>query len=171
MTGPKKKAELDASRDMEPVAGTVEVDIPVDTLWSTFARPKLWSRWNDCFFWARNDTLELGAQLIWAFQPIRWWYLYKMPAIARIVELEPREKVTWEVSALPGFYALHTYHVKPLGSGRSQFGSWEKAMGWNFRMMRGFWIAHFEFVKDASLEGAKKLERTYAATGKLRFEG
>lgn len=167
MTKPQKKDELLASQDMEPVAGTVEVDIPIETLWSCFAHPNHWKQWNSCFFWAMNKELVLGDQLVWAFQPIRKWYLYKMPAIAKIVELEPQKKVTWEVSALPGFYALHTYHMEHLGKGRSRFGSWEQAMGWNFRLMKRFWIAHFNFVKDESLRGAQHLEKIFKSTGSL----
>jgi hypothetical protein len=65
--------------------------------------------------------LVAGRKLIWAFQPIRWYYLYKMFAIANIVNVESQSKVTWEVTALPGFYARHTYHMEDLGNGRSRF--------------------------------------------------
>ncbi len=158
---------LAQSNDMTPVAGTVEVNIPVHEFWEFFTHANWWSRWNKCFFWALNKDLVLGKQLIWAFQPIRWYYLYRMLAIARIVELEKNRKVTWEVTALPGFYARHTYHVEDLGEGRTRFGSWEKAHGWGFRLMKKFWIAHFTFVKDLSLEGAKFLEYAYRRDGKL----
>jgi hypothetical protein len=164
---PKKAKELEQSGDMTPIAGTVEVDIPIDVLWDCFAHPHLWPRWNKCFFWAKNRELVLGKNLIWAFQPIKWWYLYKMPASAKIVELEPQSKVTWEVTVLPGFYALHTYHVREVSEGRTEFGSWEKAMGWNFRLMKGFWKAHFTFVKDESLLGAEHLESVYKKAGEL----
>jgi hypothetical protein len=60
---------------MTPVEGTVEIDVPVDVLWDFFVRAHLWPRWNRCFFWVWNRPLELGAQLVWAFQPIRWFYL------------------------------------------------------------------------------------------------
>lgn len=161
---------LAASNDMEPVAGVVEVDIPIDTLWECFTQANLWPRWNPCFFWGYNRDLILGKQLIWAFQPIRWWYLYKMPAIAKIVEVEPQKKVTWEVTALPGFYARHTYHMEDLGNGKSRFGSWEKATGWSFRLMKWFWIPHFVFVKDRSLEGAEALEKIYQQQGAITSE-
>ena len=170
MTLSQKKEELDASQDMEPVSGTTEVDIPLDTLWSCFEHPDRWPLWNKCFFWARNRQLKVDSRLIWVFQPIKWWYPYKMPAIAKIVELVPQQKVTWEVSALPGFYALHTYHMESAGVGRSRFGSWEKAMGWNFRLMKRFWIAHFEFVRDESLQGALRLESVYRSIGELSAE-
>lgn len=153
--------DLAQSRDMDPIAGTVDLDIPIETLWECFRQANLWSRWNPCFFCAWNQDLILNRQLIWVFQPIRWWYLYKMPAIAKIIEVEPQRKVTWEVSALPGFFAHHTYHMKDLGNGRTRFGSWEKATGWSFRLMKAFWIAHFTFVKDKSLEGVKTLESIY----------
>src|SRR5437879_6804637 len=90
-----------------------------------------------------------------------------MFAIATIVELEARKKVTWEVTALPGFYARHTYHMEDLGDGRSRFGSYEKAMGWSFHLFSWFWIPHFTFVKDCSLDGARTLERVYRAQGRL----
>ncbi len=166
---PKKSKEelLAESNDMAPVEGTVEVQIPVATLWESFTQANLWPRWNKCFFWAHNRNLILGQQLIWCFQPIRWWYLYKMPAIAKIVEVEERYKVTWEVTALPGFYARHTYHMEDLGGGRTRFGSWEKARGWSFRLMKWFWVPHFVFVKDRSLEGARFLEEVYRRTGQI----
>lgn len=155
------------SNDMTPVQGTVEVDIPIEVLWESFSHANAWPGWNKCFFWAANRDLVQGQQLIWCFQPIRWWYLYKMPAIARIVEVEKYCKVTWEVVALPGFYARHTYHMEDLGNGRSRFGSWEQAMGWSFRLMKKFWVAHFVFVKDRSLEGARRLEAIYRRRGTL----
>jgi hypothetical protein len=145
-------AELADSRDMEPVEGTIEVAIPVGTLWDLFARADLWPRWNRCFYWARNHDLVAGQNLVWCFQPIRWWYVYKMPAVAGIVEAEPRRWATWHVTALPGFFARHTYHVEDLGGGRTRFGSWEQAMGPELRLTRRFWLAHFRFVRDRSLD-------------------
>lgn len=159
---------LTESNDMVPVAGTVDVNIPIDILWESFTHANIWAQWNKCFFWAHNRDLVLGQQLIWCFQPIRWWFLYKMPAIAKIVELENQQekrKVTWEVTVLPGFYARHTYHMEDLGNGRTRFGSWEKATGWSFRLMKWFWIPHFVFVKDSSLEGALFLEQVYSQKG------
>src|SRR5512132_4476889 len=89
-TKPKSKVDLLAeSGDMIPVHGTVDVDIPVGVLWEFFTRANLWPRWNKCFTWVHNRDLELGRQLIWSFEPIRPWYLYKMPAAAKIVEVEP----------------------------------------------------------------------------------
>jgi glyoxylase-like metal-dependent hydrolase (beta-lactamase superfamily II) len=167
----KNKQEILAeSNDMTPVQGVVDVDIPIDTLWDFFTHANWWPRWNKCFFWANNRSLVLAKQLVWAFQPIRRWYLYKMFAIAKIVEVESQgqqRKVTWEVKALPGFYARHTYHMEDLGNGKVRFGSWEKATGWGFRLMKRFWITHFTFVKDRSLEGAIALDAQYANTGKL----
>lgn len=157
-----KEQELAQAASMEPVQGTVEVNIPIDTLWECFRQANLWPRWNKCFFWARNKDLVLGQKLVWIFQPIKWFLPYKMFAIANIVELEPKKKVTWEVTALPGFYARHTYHMEDLGGGRSRFGSYEKAMGWSFQLMKWFWIKHFTFVKDESLKGAQFLEQRYA---------
>jgi len=157
----RKRRKLLDSDEMKPVEGTVDLNIPAGDLWEFFEQSHRWPEWNPCFFWVMNRRLQAGRQLIWAFQPIRRWYLYKMPAIARIVELIPARRVTWEVSALPGFYALHAYTVEERGANQSRFGSWEKAMGWGFRLMKPFWIAHFTFVKDASLKGAQSLESEY----------
>ncbi|MDQ3803499.1 MAG: MBL fold metallo-hydrolase [Acidobacteriota bacterium] len=164
-----KKDALLASTEMAPVQGTVDVDVPAGVLWEAFRHADWWPRWNKCFFWARNRDLKLGDKLVWAFEPIRPWYLYKMFAVANIVELEPGRKVTWEVTAMPGFYARHTYHVEDLGGGRSRFGSWEQAMGpqARFPLTKKFWVAHFTFVKDRSLEGAKTLEAIYKRDGKI----
>jgi hypothetical protein len=164
-----RKEALEQSVEMAPVQGTVEVDVPIAELWEAFAHGDWWPRWNKCFFWAHNRTLVAGRKLIWAFQPIRWYYLYKMFAIANIVEVESQSKVTWEVTALPGFYARHTYRMEDLGNGRSRFGSWEQAMGAQLRFAptRHFWIAHFTFVEDKSLEDAKTLEAIYRRDGKI----
>lgn len=162
-----KAAKLMASKDMVPVQGTVDVDIPIDTLWASFIQANHWPQWNDCFFWVRNKDLVVGQHLIWTFQPIKPWLPYKMWSIANIVEYVPQQKVTWEVTALPGMYARHTYHVEDLGNGRTRFGSWEQGMGWGFRPMLWFWLRHFTFVKDESLKGALKLQEQYKKTGKL----
>jgi len=171
MTRPEsaRKSALEASREMEPVQGTVEVDVPTPVLWGTFAHANWWPRWNKCFFWVHNRELVAGSKLLWVFQPIKWWYFYKMFAIANIVELEKERKVTWEVTALPGFYARHTYHMEDLGNGRSRFGSWEQGMGAQIRfaLSHRFWIAHFTFVKERSLEGALELERIYRRDGRI----
>ena len=170
MTDQEKAEKLMSSTDMVPVQGTVDIDVPIDVLWSSFTHANLWPRWNKCFFWAKNKDLVKGQHLIWTFQPIKPWLPYKMWAIANIVEFEPQKKVTWEVTALPGMYARHTYHVEDLGNGRTRFGSWEQGMGWGFRPMRWFWLKHFTFVKDESLIGAQALEAQYKRTGALREE-
>jgi glyoxylase-like metal-dependent hydrolase (beta-lactamase superfamily II) len=166
---PNKSREraLAESDDMVPVEGTVDVGVPISTLWEAFTRADLWPRWNRCMLWVRNHDLIPERQLIWAFRPIRRWYPYILPAIAKIVEVKDRDRATWEVTALPGFYARHTYHMKDLGRGRTRFGSWEKATGWGFRLTKWFWIPHFVFVKDRSLEGARLLERVYLREGKI----
>ena len=165
-----KKEQLERSNDMSPVQGTVDVNIPADVLWETFRRGNWWPRWNRCFFLVKNRDLIPGEQLIWAFDPIKPWFFYKMPAAAKIVEVVPGSKVTWEVVVLPGFYARHTYHMEDIGDGRSRFGSWEQAMGWGFRLTKWFWVAHFVFVKDKSLEGARYLEQVYKTHGKIAPE-
>ncbi len=167
VTDQEKAARLAASTDMVPVQGTVDVNVPIATLWAFFTHANYWPRWNRCFFWARNKDLTKGQHLIWTFEPIKRWMPYKMPAIANIVEMEPLTKVTWEVVVLPGMYARHTYHVEDLGEGRTRFGSWEQGMGPGFRLTRWFWVRHFTFVKDESLLGAKRLEEQYKNTGAL----
>lgn len=158
---------LERSREMAPVQGTVAVDIPAEVLWRCFTRADEWPRWNRCMFWAANGDLKRGDQLVWAFEPLRWWLPYKLPGIAKLVEVEPGRRVTWEVTAVPGFFARHSYTVEDLGEGRSRFGSWEKAMGPSFRLLDRFWLAHFEFVKDRSLQGARLLEQIYRTQGHL----
>jgi glyoxylase-like metal-dependent hydrolase (beta-lactamase superfamily II) len=68
---------------------------------------------------------------------------------------------------LPGFYARHTYSIDALPGGRSRFTSWEKAYGWGFRLTRRFWLAHFTFVRNRSLAGARALEIRYLAGDRL----
>jgi glyoxylase-like metal-dependent hydrolase (beta-lactamase superfamily II) len=152
---------------MVPISGAIDVDIPAAALWAFFSKAHAWPRWNACFLWVHNRELALGDQLKWCFGPIKRFYPYVMPAVAKIVELVPGSKVTWEVSALPGFYAHHTYSVEPLPNGRARFRSWEKAYGPSFRATKDFWLAHFSFVKDRSLEGARLLEDEYRKYGTL----
>jgi glyoxylase-like metal-dependent hydrolase (beta-lactamase superfamily II) len=159
--------QLAASHDMVPVQGSVDIDVPADVLGPAFFQASHWPWWNACMAWVRNRQLRLGDHLIWVFEPIRPWYLYRFPAIATIVELEAERKVTWEVTALPGFYARHTYSIADLGGGRSRFSSWEQGMGPSFRATRAFWLAHFEFVKNRSLQGARLLEAAYRIHGHL----
>ena len=159
-------AELEASTDMTPVEGSIELSIPIDELWKYFVRSKEWPDWNPCIAWVRTRDLVAGQRLIWVFQPIRRRYLYKLPAIARVVEREESDRVTWEVTSVPGFYALHTYWMTSDGDS-TRFGSWEKAMGPTFRLMQRFWLAHFEFVCASSLEGARRLDDDYRRTGAL----
>ena len=127
-------------------------------MWELFADVAAWPRWNPCMLWARvlGGELKVGATLVWAFNAIRPWYPYKLPAIARIVEVEPGRKVTWEVR-LAGLHALHSYLFEPLDGGRCRFGSWEIAEGPGYRAVRAFWLAHFRYVCRASLEGARGL--------------
>ena len=160
------RAALAQADEMAPVEGTVDVDVPADVLWECFRVGEWWPRWNRCFYRVRNPDLVPGDPLVWVFQPIKPRYLYKMPATARIVEAEPGT-ATWHVTALPGFFAQHRYQIEDLGGGRSRFGSWEQAMGGTFRATRRFWVAHFQFVLDHSLEGAKRLEEIYQREGVL----
>jgi len=162
-----REQALAESTDMALVEGTVDVEVPIPTLWEAFTHADRWPRWNKCMLWVRNRDLVPGRQLLWAFRPIRRWYPYVLPAIAKIVEVEDGERVTWEITALPGLYARHTYHMKRLRGGRTRFGSWEKAMGRGFRLTRWFWIPHFVFVRDRSLEGARLLEEVYLREGRI----
>ena len=141
-----------------PIAGSVELDMPVQELWDTFADVEAWRHWNPCIWRSRvrGGKLREGATLVWAFNPIKPAYLYKMPATAEIVELEPHDRVTWEVR-VAGFHALHSYRFASLGPDRCRFGSWEVAEGPAFRATRKFWLAHFRYVCKASLAGAAAL--------------
>lgn len=164
--GRRREALLDSDA-MAPVDGSVVVDVPPAEFWEVFARPDLWPEWNDSFCWVRNRDLVRGERLVWLFEPIRPVYLYRMPAVAEIVVREERSRVTWEVGSFPGFYALHTYYLEPAEGGGTRFGSWEKAMGWSFRALKGFWLAHFEFVNRCSLDGARRLEDLRREAGEL----
>ena len=74
-----------------PIEGTTEVSLPVERIWDAFADVPTWRKWNPCIAWARVSGGELkeGATLYWAFKPIRRHYLYRMPAVAKIVECDP----------------------------------------------------------------------------------
>ncbi|GGW58690.1 hypothetical protein GCM10010503_39730 [Streptomyces lucensis JCM 4490] len=161
---PHTKARAD---DMRPIEGTVEVAVPADVLWDVFRRPDLWPCWNACMAWVGTTSLVKGGRLVWAFEPLRWWYPYRMPAAATLVEVTEGRQVTWEVTAFPGFLARHTYTIEETGPGRCRFSSWEQASGPAFRTMRSFWLAHFTFVKNASLQGARLLEARFRQHGRL----
>jgi pimeloyl-ACP methyl ester carboxylesterase len=141
-----------------PIVGWGDVALSVEELWQAFTDVERWRAWNSCIRRARvehDGPLREGARLVWTFRPIKRWYPYVLPARATIVEVDPQRRVTWEVRA-PGLHALHSYLFAdgPLGS---QFGSWEIAEGWLYRATRRFWLAHFRFVRDASIDGAATL--------------
>jgi hypothetical protein len=151
-----------------PVAGATELAMSVETLWTRFADVRAWPRWNPSMWTATvsggaslaaGAPLTRGEQLIWAFNPISPWMLYRLPVVAELVEVMPERRVSWEVSIVPGMWALHTYWMEPLDEGHCRFGSWEVAEGLTYRLMRPFWLAHFQFVRDASLRGAQHLTR------------
>lgn len=145
-----------------PVADSVELEMPVELLWQAFLDVSSWPSWNPCIWRSRvrGGELREGATLSWVFNPIKRWYPYKMPARAEIVELGRHDRVTWEVNA-PGFHALHSYRFAPLGPERCSFGSWEVAEGPLYRATHRFWIAHFRYVCQASLAGAKRLAENH----------
>ena len=132
--------------------------MPVADLWAAFMDVPSWSSWNPCIWRSRVQGGELreGARLVWTFNPIKRGYLYKMPAVAEIVELVPMDRVTWEANA-PGFHAVHSYRFADLGPDRCRFGSWEVAEGALFHATRRFWLAHFRYVCSESLRGATSL--------------
>ncbi len=127
-----------------PIQGVVDVDMPLSTLWQAFVDVPGWPSWNRCIWRARvrEGAPSLDATLVWAFNPIKPYLLYKLPATAEIVEFEPQARVTWEVTA-PGFHALHAYGFAATGADRCRFGSWEVADGPTYRGARRFWLAHF----------------------------
>jgi hypothetical protein len=159
---PSGRAGAIAPSSPLPIEGSVEVAMPVDRLWEIFLDVPGWSRWNPCIWRSsvRGGELREGATLVWAFNPIKRRYLYKLPATAEIVEIVPADRVTWEVSAA-GFHALHSYRFADLGANRCRFGSWEVAEGPAFRAMRRFWLAHFRYVCRESLAGARSLSGYY----------
>lgn len=158
-TGPMgRRTAWRADGDL-PVEGSVEVRMPVEELWQSFAKVRGWPRWNGCMWTATVTGGELaeGRTLVWAFLPLRRYLPYRLPAIARLTEVVPERRVTWEVTLLPGFHARHTYWMEPLDAERSRFGSWEVAEGPFYRLLRPFWLAHFRFVCHESLRGVERL--------------
>jgi Polyketide cyclase / dehydrase and lipid transport len=153
-----RRGEIAAAAPL-PVEGSIEIAMSVDRLWEIFLDVAGWSRWNPCIWRSnvRGGELREGATLVWAFNPIARRYPYKLPAVAQIVEVLPRRRVTWEVSA-PGFHALHSYRFAELGPDRCRFGSWEVAEGPTYRALQRFWLAHFRYVCTQSLTGAHSLE-------------
>ena len=141
---------------MEPVTGTVELDADADRVWAAFSNVPRWSLWNHAFWrsWVIGGELRRGATIWLLFNPIKPWLPYKLPGPAKIVELDDRS-VTWKVD-IAGLHARHRYSVTPRGGGCS-FESWEIADGPLFDATRPFWLAHFRFVRDASLAGARYL--------------
>lgn len=141
-----------------PIEGAVEIGIPVERMWEAFSDVRGWPSWNPCMWRARviGGELKLGARLVWFFNPIERRYLYRLPAVAQIVEFERHDRVTWEATA-PGFHALHSYRFAATGPSRCRFGSWEVAEGRSYRATQRFWIAHFRYVCRSSLEGARAL--------------
>lgn len=153
----------------EIVEGDIELPIPVDQMWRLFSDVAGWPSWNSCMAVARvrpDGRLTTGATLVWAFEPLKRRYLYRLPAIARLTVVEQEREVTWHVR-FPGFEALHTYSFVDLGDGRCRFGSWEQARGPLYRLLRRFWLAHFRFVRDASLAGAAEAARRHEGAARL----
>jgi hypothetical protein len=159
--GKVHKREIPTTDAALPIEGSVELDMSVERLWQIFSDVPNWPRWNACFWWARvlGGELKVGTLLYWCFNPIRPLYLYKMPAIAHIVECAPQRLVTWEVTFPPGFHALHSYHFEGLEENRCRFGSWEVAEGPIYQVGRRFWLAHFRYVCRSSLAGAQTLAK------------
>jgi hypothetical protein len=141
-----------------PIEGSIELAMPVERLWQAFLDVPRWGDWNGCIWRSRvlGGELRVGATLLWAFNPIKPSYLYRMPAAAKVVELEPHDRVTWEVSVL-GFHAVHAYRFAALDDERCRFGSWEVAEGRTYRATQRFWLAHFRYVCRESLAGAERL--------------
>lgn len=80
-----------------------------------------------------------------------------MPGTATVIEYEPLRKVTWLASALPGLRARHSYTFESLSPGRCRFGSWEVLWGELYEHTRRFWLAHLNFVCNASISGAQAM--------------
>ena len=132
----------------------------VEQLWCG-SRRAWWPTWNPCMWTAtvtggprspRARRLRAPAAGL-GLQPHPRRYLYRLPVIARSSRW-CRSRVSWEVTVIPGMWALHTYWMEPLGERRCRFGSWEVAEGPAYRLMRPFWLAHFRYVCRESLLGA-----------------
>jgi hypothetical protein len=149
-----------------PVEGSVDLDMPVERLWGLFLDVRRWPEWNRCFWRShvRGGELRIGARLVLTFNPIRPWYVYKLPGTAEVVELEPHDRITWEASA-PGFHVLHSYRFAGLDEQRCRFGSWEVAEGRVYRATQRFWLAHFRYVCHESLAGARALSERDRVSG------
>ncbi len=162
----KNSARLRNNDPRLPVEAYIELHMPVERLWEIFTEVNDWPTWNPCFWRARtiNGPLKPGSTLTWWFNPIRPYYLYKMPVRAKIVEYLPQKLITWEVAFLPGFHALHSYTFEAIDSDRCRFGSWEIAEGPIYSLLRRFWLAHFHYVCDSSLAGAWTLQSEHAPT-------
>lgn len=141
-----------------PVEGYVTLDMPVERMWERQLDVSRWREWNTCFAWSAmiGGRVEVGKTLVFVFNPIERRYPYRMPAIAKIVELVPYSRMTWEVK-LPGLHALHSYRFEKLDDSHCRYGSWEVAEGSLYRVARGFWLAHFAYVCESSLAGAIEL--------------
>jgi hypothetical protein len=141
-----------------PVEGSTTLEVPVERMWAAQLDVPGWHEWNTCFAWSRmvGGRVELGKTLLFVFNPIQRRFPYRLPAVAKIVELEPYERLTWEVR-LPGFHALHSYRFERLDDRTCRYGSWEVAEGALYRVARGFWLAHFNYVCESSLRGARGL--------------
>jgi hypothetical protein len=141
-----------------PVEGYTTLAMPVERIWGVQLDVARWHEWNPCFAWSHmlGGRTELGKTLVFVFNPIQRRFPYRLPAVAKIVELEPCERLTWEVK-LPGFHALHSYRFERLDDDTCRYGSWEVAEGALYRVARGFWLAHFAYVCESSLRGARGL--------------
>ena len=142
-----------------PVRGWVELPVPVDRMWDAFADVPRWREWNPCIRSASvrgGGSLGERAELLIVFNPVRRALPYRLPGVCRIVDFEPRVRVTWEADVL-GFRARHSYLFDGVDADSSRFGSWEVAEGPTFRALHRFWVAHFDYVCRSSLEGARRL--------------
>jgi hypothetical protein len=55
-----KEQSLAHSDLMQPVQGTVDIDVPIEVLWQCFGHAGWWPRWNKCFLYVRNRDLVRG---------------------------------------------------------------------------------------------------------------
>jgi len=76
--------------------GSIEVALPVAELWRSFRTVRAWPHWNGCMWTATVTGGELaeGRRLVWALQPLRRHLPYRLPAVARLVEVVPERRVT-----------------------------------------------------------------------------
>ena len=80
-----RKALLESSKDMAPVQGTVDVNVPIDVLWEAFIHANRWPLWNRC------------VRALWLD---RSFWFYRLPLLQKV--LPQRTLMPWPQFHLEG---------------------------------------------------------------------